>query len=149
MTRIAGQVTIGAPVEEVFDVVADERNEPRYNPRVTRAVKVSAGPVGPGTRFMVEPRGGGTKRVMALTIMEYDRPRRLHNLVRSSYLRVDGVLTFEEVPGGTRLTWTWDTTLVGPMRILSPVLAAVGPAWERRNWIGLKNFLESSHDACP
>ena len=32
MTHIAGEVTIAAPVDEVFDMVADERNEPRYNP---------------------------------------------------------------------------------------------------------------------
>jgi hypothetical protein len=29
--RIAGDIVIRRPVEEVFDVVADERNEPRYN----------------------------------------------------------------------------------------------------------------------
>ena len=28
MAHIAGEVTIDAPVEEVFDMVADERNEP-------------------------------------------------------------------------------------------------------------------------
>jgi len=37
MTHIAGEVTIAAPAEDVFDMVADERNEPRYNPvRVVR-----------------------------------------------------------------------------------------------------------------
>jgi hypothetical protein len=33
--------------------------------------------------------------------------------------------------------------LVGPMRMLSPVLALIGPAWERRNWVGLKEYMES------
>jgi hypothetical protein len=42
MTHICGEVTIDAPVEEVFDLVADERNEPRYNPRIVRAEKLSA-----------------------------------------------------------------------------------------------------------
>jgi len=32
MIHITGEVTIDAPVGEVFDMVADERNEPRYNP---------------------------------------------------------------------------------------------------------------------
>lgn len=47
----------------------------------------------------------GSKGEMTLTIMEYDRPHRLHNVVRSSYMQVDGTLTFERVDGGTRLTW--------------------------------------------
>lgn len=133
-----------APVYEVFDMVADERNEPRYNPRIARVEKVGEGPVGPGARFVAEPRNMGPKGTMALTISEYDRPHRLHNLVRSSYMHVEGTLTFEEVDGGTRLRWDWNMGLVGPMRMLSPVLAVVGPAWERRNWVGLKEYMESS-----
>jgi uncharacterized protein YndB with AHSA1/START domain len=143
MTHIAGEVTINAPVDEVFDMVADERNEPRYNPRIVRAEKVSEGPVGAGARFIAEPKSMGSKGEMTLTTLEYDRPRRLHNVVRSSYMQVDGTLTFEEVAGGTRLRWDWDMGMVGPMRMLSPVLALIGPAWERRNWVGLKEYMES------
>jgi uncharacterized protein YndB with AHSA1/START domain len=143
MTYIAGEVTIGAPVDEVFDMVADERNEPRYNSRIVRADKVSEGPVGAGSRFVAEPKSMGSKGEMTLTIVEYDRPHRLHNVVRSAYMHVDGQLTFEGIEGGTRLTWDWDMRLVGPMRIPSPVLALVGPAWEHRNWVGLKQYMES------
>jgi uncharacterized protein YndB with AHSA1/START domain len=69
MTRIAGEVTIDAPVDEVFDMVADERNEPRYNPRILRAEKVSEGPVGAGARFVAEPKGMGSRGEMTLTIL--------------------------------------------------------------------------------
>jgi uncharacterized protein YndB with AHSA1/START domain len=143
MARIAGEVTIKAPVAEVFDLVADERNEPRYNPRIVRAEKVTEGPVGPGARFVAEPKGAGRRGEMTMTILEYDRPHRLHNVVDSSYMRVDGTLTFEEREGGTRLHWDWDMSLLGPMRVLSPVLALVGPRWERRNWVDLRDYVES------
>lgn len=145
MTHIAGAVTIDAPISDVFDLVADERNEPRYNPRIVRAGKLSEGPVGAGTQFVVEPRRMVTNDTMTLEIVEYDRPHRLHNVVSSSYLRVDGTLTFERVAGGTRLSWDWDTTLVGPVRALSPLLSLIGPRLERRNWVGLKKFMESGH----
>ena len=62
MTHIAGEVTIAAPVDEVFDMVADERNEPMYNPRIVRAEKVSDGPVGAGARFVAEPKSKGGAR---------------------------------------------------------------------------------------
>jgi hypothetical protein len=26
---------------------------------------------------------------------------------------------------------------------LSPLLAVIGPSWERRNWVGLKEYMES------
>ena len=51
MARIAGDIVIDRPVEVVFDYVADQSNEPRYNPQMVRAEKMTAGPVGVGTRF--------------------------------------------------------------------------------------------------
>ena len=143
MAHIVGEVTIDAPVDEVFDMVADERNEPRYNPRIVRAEKLTSGPVGRHARFVAFPRSLGSKGAMTLEILEYDRPNRLRNVIRSSYMQVEGTLRFEDVGGGTRLTWSWDISLLGAMRALSPVLALIGPAWERRNWVGLKHHLES------
>jgi hypothetical protein len=143
MTRIRGEVTIGAPVAEVFDTVADERNEPAYNPRVVHAEKVSGGPIGPGTAFLVRPRTARAGRgEMRVEVVEHDRPRRLRTTVTSSSLAVDGVLTFTPVPDGTRFRWDWDLRLLGPVRVLAPVLRLVGPRWERRNWLGLKAYLE-------
>ena len=143
MSRIAGEVTIAAPVGDVFDMVADERNEPLYNPRIVRVVKVGEGPVGVGSQFIAEPKGMGAKGEMTLRIVELDRPHRLHSIVRSSYMRVEGTVTFDEVGGATRLRWDWDMALIGRMRVLTPVLALVGPRWERRNWVGLKEYMES------
>ncbi|WP_353507467.1 SRPBCC family protein [Intrasporangium sp.] len=146
MPRIAGEIMIDAPVDEIFDLVADERNEPKYNPRILRAEKVTEGPLGPGSRFVAEPKSMGAKGAMTLEVLEYERPHRLHNLVRSSYLQVDGTVTLEEVADATRLTWDWDMDLVGPLRLLTPLLAAIGPRWERRNWVGLKDYVEAGRD---
>ena len=37
MAYVEGEIFIRRPPEEVFDFVADERNEPRYNPYLTNA----------------------------------------------------------------------------------------------------------------
>ena len=143
MVRIRGDVIIDASAGEVFDFVADERNEPTYNPRIVRAEKSSSGPVGAGSRFVSEPKSIGRSGTMTLEIIEYDRPHRLHNRVCSRYMQVDGTLIFDELGGRTRLRWDWDMDLVGPWKVLSPVLAVLGPPWERRNWVGLKRCLET------
>ena len=142
MTHIEGEVVIAAPVEQVFDLVADERNEPRYNPRIVRAEKISAGPVGVGSRYHAEPKGMGGRGVMTVETVAYDRPGRLVSSICSSYLDGGGTLTFDPVDGGTRLRWSWDMRLRGAMRLATPVLRLVGPGWERRNWVGLKEFME-------
>ena len=143
MTRISGEIEIAAPVEQVFDMVADERNEPRYNPRIVRAEKTSPGPVGRGARFIAQPKGAGPKRVMTIEVVDYDRPARLVMSIRSSYLDVDGTLTFARAGSGTRMCWDWDMRLHGMLRVLAPVMRLIGPGWEHRNWAGLKGLLES------
>ena len=37
MVRIDGEIVIDLPVEVVFDYVADQSNEPQYNPQMVRA----------------------------------------------------------------------------------------------------------------
>jgi len=48
MAKIEGEIYIDRPPEDVFDVVADERNEPLYNPKMT------ASPCFPTRRMAVE-----------------------------------------------------------------------------------------------
>jgi hypothetical protein len=52
--NIAGEIVINRPIDVVFDFVADERNEPRYNPRLRRVEQTTPGPIGRGTRFRAE-----------------------------------------------------------------------------------------------
>jgi hypothetical protein len=78
-----------------------------------------------------------------MEILGYDRPHRLHTVVRSSVMEVQGSVTFDEVAGGTRLAWDWHLRLLGALRVLTPVLVLVGPRWERANWLALKDHLEA------
>ena len=60
MVRIEGDSVIGRPVEMVFDFVADQQNEPAYDPRMQRAEKIIDGPAGKGTPFV--PAAGSLRR---------------------------------------------------------------------------------------
>ena len=99
MAHIEGEVVIKRPVDEVFDFVADERNEPRYNPRMLRAEKVSDGPIGVGTQFRAETATRRGSAEMAIEITRYERPSRLESSTRLSNMDIAGALTFDPVPG--------------------------------------------------
>ena len=49
--RLESVQVIGRPPEEVFDFLADARNEVHWNAWARRIEKLSDGPVGRGTRF--------------------------------------------------------------------------------------------------
>ena len=50
MASIEGEIVIGPPADVVFGYVADQSNEPQYNPRMVRAEKITAARR-EGTRF--------------------------------------------------------------------------------------------------
>lgn len=143
MARIDGEIIINRPVEEVFDFVADERNEPRYNPAMVRAELLTPEPVGLGSRFRAEMRTRPRPVVMTVEFTGYDRPRRLASTTRLATMDVRGGLTFDPVPGGTRMRWSWDVAPRGLLKLMSPLVVRVGARQERAIWTGLKRVLEA------
>jgi hypothetical protein len=135
------------PVEEVFDFVADQRNEPRYNPDMVRSEKLTEGPIDVGTRFHAEITTRGGTLPMVIEITHYERPWRLGSRTEMSGIDTEGVLTFEPVgePVGaaTRLSWSWDVAPPWFFRIMGPVVAFIGRRQERAIWTSLKRYLES------
>ncbi len=142
MVRIEGEILIDRPVEEVFDFVADERNEPRYNPHMRRAEQISDGPIGLGTRFRAEIVSMGRTVEMIIEFTGYDRPRRLASSTHMSSMDTHGGLTFDPVPEATRMRWTWDVEPRGILRLMRPLVAWMGRRQEQRIWTSLKHLLE-------
>ena len=147
MTRITGEIVIDAPADVIFDFVADQRNEPAYNPHMVRSAKVTPGPVGTGTQFRSAVRSRGRLAEMAIEYTGFQRPSRLASTTRMAQAEFSGTLTFEPAGAGTRLRWSWDARFSWPLRLLAPVLAWVGGRQERATWARLKQHLESSQQA--
>jgi uncharacterized protein YndB with AHSA1/START domain len=142
MVGVEGEIVINLPVEDVFDFVADERNEPRFNPRMRRAEKISEGPIGVGTRFRAEVVSMGRPIEMVIEYTGYDQPRRLASTTHMSSMDIQYTLTFEPVPEGTRMRWSGDLEPRGIFKLMSPLVARMGRRQERRIWASLKRILE-------
>jgi hypothetical protein len=141
--RVEGDVVIERPLEAVFDFVADECNEPRYNPRMARAEKITSGPIGVGTQFRSVTTGVGGATEMTIEFTEYDRPRRITEKVQLSTMDISGALFFEAVPEGTRMKWIWDLEPHGIYKLIGPLIRRIGERQERTIWTSLKHFLEA------
>lgn len=144
MARITGEVTIDAPVDEVFDFVADERNEPAFNPRMLRVEKLTDDPIGTGTRFAATVLSGRRPEDMIVEFTSFDRPHRLASRSATASAEIRGALTFAAVPEGTRLSWSWELRPKGFYRLLAPLIGPLGRRSERTVWTGLKRHLEGS-----
>ena len=146
MTRIEGVLVINRRVEEVFDFVADERNEPCYNPRMLRAEMISPGPIGVGTRFRAETRTMRASAEMTIEVTGYERPRRLTSSTHLSSMDIHGTLAFDPVHEGTRMRWEWNVKPRGFFKLMRPLIARMGRRQEETIWDNLKRFLEARAD---
>ncbi len=141
--RVEGDILIKRPIEEVFDFVADESNEPQYNPKMTRAEKVSPGPIGVGTTFRSVMTGIGRAAEMTIEVTAFDRPRRIAETTHMSNMEINGVLLFEPTRDGTRMKWIWNLEPRGFYRLLGPLVRRMGERQELAVWTSLKRTLET------
>ena len=111
MIRTKTQFTVRRPAAEVFDFWTDVRNELSYNPSAVRVEKTTAGPVGLGTAWAGEYRGMGA---LTLSVVEYDRPRRVARQGRAKAFDFASFLTFEPTATGTRVIAEGELAFRGP-----------------------------------
>lgn len=145
--RVEGDILIDRPIEEVFDYVADERNEPQYNPQMTSAEKITPGPIGVGTRFRSVMTGAGVTADMTIEFTEFDRPNRITERTHMSNMEITGTLYFDDVGEATRMKWVWDLAPQGVYRFLGPLVRWMGDRQEQRIWTELKRVLEGRQPA--
>ena len=144
MARIEGEVVIGRPVDVVFDYVADQSNEPQYNPQMVRAEKITAGPVVKGTRFRSAVASRGRTAEMLIECTGYDRPKLFATTTAMAQADISYTLRFEPVVAGARMRWSGQVRPKGALRLLGPVITWMGICQEQRIWAGLKEHLEAA-----
>ena len=140
MARVRGSVRIAAPLEQVFDIVADSRNEPSFNPAMAEAELLTTEPVRLGSKFRA--RMERKRLAMVVELTEFDRPHRLASLTTSSMMETSGTVTFTPDAGATLMIWDWQVHPKGWFRALSPLVTPLGRRQERRIWGALKRKLE-------
>ena len=142
MRTIRGQIEIARPIEETFDFVADETNEPRYNDEMIRCEKVTPGPIGFGTRCDAEMKTRTGTFPMTIEVTGFERPNRLASRSHLETMDIRGELKFEAIDDRTRMSWEWELEPHGCMRVLGPIVTRMGQRQEERIWTRLKQLLE-------
>ncbi len=134
---LRSSVQINCPPEKVFDTLADVRNDPQWNGRVSSAELRSAEPIGLGSRFAMV--NGGVP--YDVTIAAHERPGRLV-LEAQGRPELTIAYTMTPVDGGTSLDSEFDFRPTGAQKL---VFALARPLISReipKQFAGLKAFCE-------
>ena len=142
--RVTTTTRIACPPEQLFDTLADLRNEPQWNSRVSAAELRntelrSTESIGQGSRFAIV--NGGTP--YDVTITTYDRASRLV-LEASGKPDLTIAYTFTPTGDGTRLESDFDFRPTGALKL---VFALLGPVIRRdvgKQFASLKALCERS-----
>ena len=60
---------------------------------------------------------------------------------------MEGMLTFEPAPPGTRMRWSWQVRPKGAVRLLAPLITWMGRRQEQTIWASMKRYLEDTTPA--
>ena len=109
---------IGCPAAKAYDLMADARNETRWNSGVAEVELRSGEPIGEGTQFIVVDKRGQHD----VTITGYNRPETLSFVVRSASMDVQIDYLLTEADGVTTMTGRFNAKGKGAMRFMLPML---------------------------
>ena len=118
--RVTTTTRLACPPEQVFDTLADLRNETQWNSRVSSAELQSPEPIERGSRFAIV--NGGT--AYEVTITTYERPSRLV-LEASGNPDLTIAYNFAPTADGTQLESDFDFRPRGFLKVLFPLLTPV------------------------
>ena len=68
----------------------------------------------------------GRATEMIIEFTGYERPQRLASSTHSSAIEIEGSLSFDPVPEGTRMRWSWTLEPRGVLKLMSPLVARMG-----------------------
>lgn len=141
MIRATWQIRVDRSAEDVFDFLADLRNEPQFNPDASNVERKTAGAIGLGTVYEEDFKRIGH---YVTTIDIYDRPKELGFDARNP--RTDALVRFalQSADGSaTDVSCVVELTMKGVMRLVEPLMAPmIRRQIESSRGPGLKAALE-------
>lgn len=137
------EVFIDCDPTTAFDLMADVRNETRWNATVSVAELRSEGPIREGSKFLTVYRGVENE----VTLTEFDRPERLVVVAANDRMEIDTTYTFAVSNGGTRLVVATDVKPKGLISVLSPLLRLYMRREVAKKYATVKRAIESQPDA--
>lgn len=140
MAGMQAEIEINRPVEAVYGFFLDlERNIVATDPTVESVVKVTEGPIGPGTKYRLRQPVLGKVREQTMWITAVDPNRRIDMEAAFGPVRPQFSLDFEPTTSGTRVTYRGNSRPVGPFKLVPVLMDRIG----QRNWKRRLNLIKA------
>jgi uncharacterized protein YndB with AHSA1/START domain len=137
-------IEIARPLEDVFAYVTDPNRLPEWQKGTVQVLRENGSvPLREGERLHEVHRAMGRDMRSTVEVAEIDPGRAFAVKIVEGPLPLDGRWTFEPVGSGTRVRFTGEGHLRGPMRLAAPLVRRAVARQFRGHHERLKRALES------
>jgi uncharacterized membrane protein len=143
MAKVETSTVINRPVEEVFAVVSNPENYPKWISSSVEVKMASGRLIGVGTTFRPVVKFLGRQIESETEITEYEPNRRYVEKSISGPFPVENSLTFERVEGGTRVSLTTVAEPGGFFKLAEPLLMSIVKHQFEADLVTLKDLMEA------
>lgn len=144
--ELTESIRIAAPVTRVFDAWAQLERAGEYRSAVVERRRLTAGPVGNGSRFRAVDRWPGSETAYIVEITAFDRPERIAATM-SDPVGGGWDAIFVTVAEVTELTFACTLQPSGLRGLLLPLLAPLLRREARQALVGFRDWVESGRAA--
>jgi carbon monoxide dehydrogenase subunit G len=142
MLKIESSTVINRPVEEVFAVLSNAENNPKWSSAFLEVNKTSEGPIGVGTTWRGVGKFLGKQIEVELEETEYE-PNRKSTQKSVVPFPVHQQMAFENVDGGTRLNVRFEADPGGFFKLAEPLLASMAKRNIESELANLKDLMDA------
>jgi len=139
MGKLEYTIEVKAPLEKVFNFIADARNSPKWHPSIRRVERISEGPLQVGSRDRFEAVLSGRRYVWDQEVVEFTPNRSFRDrlIAGGPFRKFEDWAHFEKTETETRWIFGLDYALSGTMfpKILDVLARALLSEGESDNTI--------------
>ena len=142
MLKIESMILINRPIEEVFVVVSNLENSPKWSSAFVEVTKTSEGPIGVGTAWRAVQKAFGQGLESEVEVTEYEPNRKWTQRGKSPF-PVQIQATFESVDGGTRVNLRLEGEPGGFFKLAEPLVAMMAKRNIEGDLANLRDLMEA------
>lgn len=143
MAKIETSIVIDRPVDEVFALVSNVENNPKWSAAFIEAKKTSAGPIGVGTTWRSVGKLFGQRIEQEEEYTEYEPNRKITIRSKSGPFPVQIWQTFQPVESGTRISIDGTIEPGGFFKLAEPLFANMMKRSVEADLANLKDLMEA------
>ena len=132
------------PINDVFNYLADVRNDVHWRDEVTQHELISEGPRGVGSEGRIRVNQFGRETESTWKCTRSDPPEHIEWELTSGPLLGNAGYKLKAIDGGTDFTYYGTAKLAGIMRLFSPIIQFLSNKLFQKDVENLKRILESN-----